>query len=423
MRLLLFLLVLGISVAVEGLAPSSLRTTSAYPAYMTGLLLLGGLLAGELVAPFRLPRITGYLLFGMLVGPSVLGLLEQRLVGSLSVIDRLALAMIAFTAGAELRIDKLARRMKGIFLITLTQSLVVFFAGVLLLATTWTALGNTRSLGTGLIVLLSLVMVAKSPATTVAVIVESKASGTLTDTVLGSTVLKDILVLVAFSLALSFLPAELLGNGQVKHPNLIVSIGSALPLGTIFGLAMAWILKQVRGYLVLVAAGFALLVLQASELLGTDELLLAVVTGFAVGNFSRQGDKFRTALENAGGPLFVVFFCLAGASLMLDRVTLVWPAVLVLVLSRLLASWAGAWIGGKTAGEGPSVTNLAWTGFIGQAGVSLGLAGLIRQSGNEAGVLVADIIVGMVVVNQVIGPVLFRWALERAGEAGATRVG
>jgi hypothetical protein len=135
-----------------------------------------------------------------------------------------------------------------------------------------------------------------------------------------------------------------------------------------------------------------------------------------VSNFSRQGEAFLSGLESAAGPVFLIFFCLAGAGLNLAVLLSVWHIALIFIFLRGFFIYVGTAAGAAIARDPPTVRKLAWTGFIGQAGVSLGLAALARKSLGAPGAYLADLVVGAIVINQLFGPIAFRWALLKSGE-------
>ena len=417
---LLTALMLGLRLSHEYL-PVSLgqRTGLAF-----GFILLCGFLIGELIARWRIPRITGYLLAGILYGPHVLDLVDHEVVANLRLVDELALCMIALTAGAELRMERLRARLRGIASIVIIQMPVVFVAMVALLLAAHRLLpftiGLTEMQLLGVAVFLGMFATAKSPATTVAVIVESRARGPMTDTILGATVVKDIVVLVGFAAALAiFLPAfnTALTPGETPRlTHLLLEVGVSPLVGAGFGLLMILYLRFIGQQPVLFVLATAFVIIVTGHALHLDVLLMSVSAGFVLSNLSRQGEAFLHGLERASAPVFLIFFCLAGATLHIELVVSMWYVVLLYVGARAALTWAGTWLGAFVGREPESVRKLAWTGFLGQAGVSLGLAAMLRKTLPEMVHPMVDLVIGAIVVNQMLGPILFRWALERAGE-------
>ena len=424
MRAIVLAFVVGLMLALQALGEGSLGDIGARAVLIFGFLLLVGFLLGEMLAPYGLPRVTGYLLAGMATGPSALGIVDTDVVEHLGLIDELALALIAFTAGAELKIKRLRARARTIVTTTIVQSVVVFFGAT---AVAWLAtplfpftagLGGIETFCVAAV--FGLIATATSPATTVAVIVESRAQGPLTDTVLGTVMLKDIVVLVSWSVLLSFVGPTLSSEPtRGDSAGLLVVLAEvllSLPVGAAIGGLMILYLRYVGSDLVVfvLAAGFLLISL--SHAFHLDSLLVAMAAGFTVSNVSDRSREFIAGLERASGPVFLVFFCLAGASL--DLAVLLRSAHLValLVASRVLFTWAGTALGVIASRDDAKIRRHAWTGFIGQAGLSLGLAAVIRSAFGELGTPIADLIVGGIVINQIVGPIIFRRALLRGGE-------
>ena len=174
-----------------------------------GFLLLSSYLAGRAARAVSLPQITGYLLIGIIVGPHLLGILPRATVEDFRFVNGVALALIALSAGGELRISQLRERVVSIGVITVLQILLMF---TLVAASVFVARdaidfleGEPANVVLAIALLFGLVAVAKSPATTIAIITEEKARGVLTDTVLGITVLKDVIILILIALLLSLI--------------------------------------------------------------------------------------------------------------------------------------------------------------------------------------------------------------------------
>ncbi len=423
MRLLLVSLFFLVMVALGGLHSGIPEDLGSRAALVFGFLMLSGFVVGELAAKRQVPRITGYLLAGMACGPSLLALVDREVIEHLRLVDDLALALIAFTAGAELKISRLRARVRSIASVTLVQTALVFVATGLVLWLLRPLLVFCQGLAgaqvLSVIAVLALIATATSPSTAVAVIIEARSKGDITDTVLGTTVVKDIIVLVGFSLVMSLaLPLFSQPDAAQVSPvgGVLLEVPLSLGMGAAFGVLMILYLRFVGKQRMLFIVACAFLSIHLSRTFHLDHLLVAVAAGFAVSNFSRQGKSFLSGLESAAGPVFLIFFCLAGAGLNLAVFLSVWHVALIFIALRGLFTYVGTAAGSALAGDPPAVRRLAWTGFIGQAGVSLGLATLARKSLGDPGAYIADLIVGAIVINQLIGPVAFRWALLRSGE-------
>jgi Kef-type K+ transport system membrane component KefB len=150
-----------------------------------------------------------------------------------------------------------------------------------------------------------------------------------------------------------------------------------------------------------------------------ESILIAMSAGFYVQNFSRQGRRLLHALEANSLPIYALFFAVAGADLNITALKTAWVIATAMILARGLALWLSTYLGARMAGDPPVLRQHAWMGFLAQAGVTLGIANIVRERFPVWGVQVAAIIIAMIAVNQLVGPPAFRWALLRAGESHA----
>jgi Kef-type K+ transport system membrane component KefB len=392
-----------------------------------GFVLVFGYLAGHLARTVRLPRITGYILAGILCGPYLGGFLTQPVVKGLQLIDDLALALIAFTAGGELRLESIRPRLRSILAVTGMQTGVVFagmVAAILVMAGALPFLSGKPFLSVlAVAFLFGLFGVANSPATAVAIINEYRSRGHFTDTVLGVTVLKDVVVLVLITLILPLIrvmvvPAASFDVHFIR--DLAWEVGGSLVGGVLLGLLVTLYMRGVRAVLPLFIVGVSILVSQVARQFHLEALLLCMVAGFVIENATSYGDRFIQAIERSALPVYVVFFAIGGASLDLGAVRTTWLVTLVLVVWRaVLILGSTAWGERLSGGKNFQVMRLGWLGFLAQAGVTLGLASIVARKFPDWGPEVKMIALALIAVNQIVGPVGFRFAILRSGEARA----
>jgi Kef-type K+ transport system membrane component KefB len=283
---------------------------------------------------------------------------------------------------------------------------------------------GTRSV-LAIALIFGLVAVAKSPATTIAVITEQRAAGPLTDTVLGVSVLKDvaILILIAVVVPLALVLADPQGGFDFSQlADIIFLIVASLVAGAIVGWAIGIYLSKVRFQPILFVLAVAFGLVELSRATGFESegyILMSMTAGFVVQNFSVQGPRFVDALEANSLPIYGLFFAVAGADLRLNVIPEVWRVGLVLVLGRIAFIYASTYLGALASGESAEIRRHAWMGFLAQAGVTLGLANIVSERFPTWGGQVSAIIVAMIAVNQLVGPPLFRLALVRSGESHA----
>jgi Kef-type K+ transport system membrane component KefB len=150
-----------------------------------------------------------------------------------------------------------------------------------------------------------------------------------------------------------------------------------------------------------------------------EPMLICLTAGFWVQNFSRGGAPLMEKIDRSSLPIYVIFFSLTGAALNIGALRQTWLVALLLVAVRSALIWLGAFLGASLSGDPSRFRQLSGLSFITQAGVSLGLAGIVMRRFPEWGAALATVIVAVIAINQIIGPVAFKLALGAVGEARA----
>jgi len=401
-------------------------------AVFVGFVLLAASAAGSVAAAVGLPRITGFIVIGIVVGPSATGLLPGPAVTDLQLIDSFALALIAMLAGGELQVAALRRKAKAIGLTTATVTVVVWVGLAAIVLAISPLVPFLSELGWGGRVAVALLIgvwaANSSPDLTVAVIEERRAEGALTEVILGVTIFKDVVVIVLFTLTLA-LVAPLLDPAQPFSADAIgtlaVHIGGSLALGA----AMGWVFSQYLGGEGKDARSpfatflFAYLMIVLVEQLHLELLLTGVGAGFVIENLSPAGERMIQGIRSVAVVIFAFFFTVAGARLDLGAVTEFWLAASILMVARVWLTRLGARKGLAWAGVGPHVTTHSWKGLISQGGVSLGLILEIEERFHTIGPGVLALAMAIILSNILAGPILLARALseeEPAPEAAAS---
>lgn len=389
-----------------------------------GFLLLAAHMGGELAKRLRLPRITGLLVTGFVVGPAWLGLVRGDEIQALGFITDGAMALIAFTVGSHLQLDWL-RQSRAMLTRLLLGTTVVPFAIVALVTVSvspWFPLTVHQPFGDALAVALVLgtIAAAASPVLTLgAMEALGGRPAAFARTVLNVAALKDVLVMVLFALVLAIAqPFASAGTVDlsVALTTLLHLVGS-LAGGAALGYAVVRYLRLISRDTPLVVVGLAFFIAQVSRLAGLDTMLVALAAGFSVANFTPvEAERLRVVVDRGAVAVYVVFFALAGAGVQTDALGEVWPWVLLLVALRAL----GLRLGSRWAGRATSVTgdvaHNAWLGLVSQAGVAFSLAALARRAFPEWGVSLEALVVAMIGVHEIIGPLCFQRALRLTGE-------
>jgi Kef-type K+ transport system membrane component KefB len=391
-----------------------------------GFALIAAALAGDLIERLRLPRITGYLLFGMLCGPYILNLISRPMARDLQLANGLAVALIAFIAGLELNFARLRPRLAAMGRLGATMLLVMYagLGSLFWIAWPWIpilpeATGVARL---ALALLTTTVVVSFSPTVTIAVIADSRARGPLSELTLSVVVLADLVLILFFTLAMQFVRWAL-GDAAAGDVSLLGSllweiIGS-FAFGAAVGSVFALYLRYVGRELTVVLLGLCVLLSVVGRALHFEPLLAALAAGFVVENIAPpRGDALKSAVERGSLPVLVVFFAAAGASLQLDALATIGLAALLLAGARAGAIWLGARVATRASGIDPEHGRLVWMGLVSQAGVTLGLSALVASEFPTWGRPLETMVVALIAFHQLVGPVLFKQALVRAGEVG-----
>jgi len=404
------------------------------PTLVLGFLLLAAYCIAFFLEKIRLPRITGFIIAGLILGPHVLNLFDAESVNQLGFINTLALAFIAFSAGAELKLDSIRRNLRHILLLSSGVTIGIFtgVTGTVFLLSGWIPFmsGSPAIIRLVVSTVFGTIAVSCSPASTIAVISETKAKGDYTDTVLSVTIITDVLIIILFGIVISVSQAIISNSGLHFFflLGLLIEIGISFLLGLFLGKTALFLIRNVGVAFPIILTGIGFLVIKFSYLiaaqlqqglnigLNLEPLLICMAAGFTVQNFSKHGTLFLIKMDRISAPIYIAFFALTGASINLDVMKTGWLLGIVIVISRIATLFIGSYTSGRLSGDRPLNYRYTWLGFITQAGVSLGLLSEVVRRFPEIGVPVQTILITAITLNQLIGPVALKYALEKTGE-------
>tara|TARA_B100001750_G_scaffold235830_1_gene238870 strand:+ start:106 stop:4887 length:4782 start_codon:yes stop_codon:yes gene_type:complete len=411
-----------------------------------GFVILASFTIGSLVDVIKLPHITGYLLAGMIFGPSIAGfipvelwppfdegVLSTSVIELLSPLTTLAVALIALTAGGELKLDSLRKGLRAILgvlfaqLVTVLVIITLFFYAV---SGVWPAialpgLGDLSSAVWPIGLTVAAISFATSPAATIAVINETGAKGSMSRTVLSAVVLKDVVVVVLFGVFSAWAAQELGTAGEESLGlKLFKEIFGSIGMGIAVGVLIAVYLRFVGKELLLFIVGVVYVTTLVSVELHLDGVLIFLTAGFLVSNFSKTGGTLIHEVERLSTPVYVVFFTVAGAKLHLDEVIHLGAFALALVAARIFAIWIGVKFGAMIGNAEPTTRKYGWMGFLSQAGVAITFASFLANPDRfpEEVHALSGLLIAGVALNEVLGPVALKIALGLAGEIGSGKV-
>lgn len=404
--------------------------------HISGLTLIGAatlvsFYVGRTARLARLPSLIGYMLVGVLLGPSVLHLFDELSMERLSFITEIALGFVAFSIGSELNLSSLKRLGSGIISIIFAESFGAFIVVVLAVYVL------TRDLPLALI--FGSMAPASAPAGTVAVIQEYKAKGSLTKTLYAVVGFDDGLAIIIFgfaaALAKNLLIAEASGTtegilGALLSP--AKEIGLSIIVGGIAGLLFYHLVRRLQSArdILIVVFGVILICTGLSIRWHLSLILTNMVVGFVLANARHESLLHRVTapLLEVMPLLFVLFFCLAGAHLQLSALPALGVVGIVYVLSRSAGLIGGARIGALFGHVEDKVKKYVGLGILSQAGVAIGLSLIVKHEFTQLdarynaphaltiGSSVLATITATCIFFEIIGPILTKVALKRAGE-------
>lgn len=390
-----------------------------------GFLLLAGTLTSELMEVLRVPHLTGYLVAGMVAGPHVLHLIDHDSVKRLEPVNTLTLALIALAGGCELRVDALKQGLRSLAVAMVVQSVLglLFVGGVFVIAAPAMipfAKDMPMAAVVGVALLWGILAISRSPSAVLGVLSQTRAQGPLTTFTLGFVMSSDVVVVVLLAGAIG-LARPLMDPSAAFSLEAFGALGheivGSVSVGTTLGLVLAMYLKLSGRQLlvVLIALGFG--ATEVLRYLHFDPVLAFLVAGFVVQNLSKQGERFMHAIEGASGVVYVVFFASAGAHLDLPLLKDLWPVALLLAGSRALITFASAKLSSRIANDPPRIRTWGWAPLISQAGLTLGLSAVIAREFPTFGAGFRALAIATVAMNEVVGPILFKLALDRTQES------
>lgn len=406
-----------------------------------GFLLIGAWLTGRLFAAIRLPMVSGYLVFGILVGPELRRLVPIPLpeiilpehLGYLKIIDGLAIALIALMAGGEMKLPELRRSARRLATLVGIDVLLVLGAMLLALLVARPAIGFLDGMSPGastmVCVLIATFCVANSPAIVIAMIKETGAVGPFAQTALTVTICKDLLLIVIFTVVLAATAAVVTGAGHATDDasaglgalaaNITWHLAGSLAFGAGLGVAMQWLASRIGGRLdvFVVACGFFIALVAQS--LHLAALLIALAAGIVAANvFPKRSAPLFLSIEHLATPVYCVFFAVAGASIHLQALVELWPIASAIVGIRLVSLVLAAQVACRVAGVAPPVRTWLWTSLVPQAGVTIALAIEVGRTfdGQPWAATLTSLLLAVVTVHELIGPPLMRLGLAKCGE-------
>ena len=363
------------------------------------ILLFCGLIFAKIIRYFKLPDVTGYLIGGLIIGPSVLGLLSADAVAGLSLVSDVALGFIAFSIGSEFKLSYFKRVGMTPIVIAIFES----FVAVLFVTLGLVLSGQTLPFS----LVLGAIAAATAPAATIMVIKQYRAKGPVTETLLSVVAIDDATALIAFGIAVA-VAQTLTSTADVSlvlsilKP--VLEIAEALLGGALLGVLFTVMLRffKVQSNRMVLAIAFV--------------LLTTMAMGAVFANLCKNSSEVMSLCDHVTPPVFMMFFVLSGAGLNLAILPSIGVVGVIYVVLRVMGKMAGAWFGATVMKADHNVRRWLGPALIPQAGVAIGLTVVAQQVVPQYAEVVRAVVLCGTLIYELVGPGVAKWTLQKAGE-------
>ncbi|WMM25184.1 cation:proton antiporter [Tissierella sp. MB52-C2] len=383
--------------------------------YYIAIIILSGIIMARVVSILKLPHVTGYLLAGVLIGPSIFNLVPKEVSSSLEIISEAALGFIAYSIGSEINFQQLKKVGKSLITITFFEAL----CPVILVTLTMVFIFK-QSLAFSMVI--GAIASATAPAATIMIIRQYRAKGPVVDTLLPVVAMDDGVAIVAFGIAITIAKSLMNVGGEFSIISAIFmpiwEIILALGIGFIIGIILCYVIPKIKGedelLCMVIASVFAAIGL--ATLLNVSTLLVCMMIGVTVSNLARNSTKALHIVNRITPPIFISFFTLAGIDLDLGVLRYAGLMGIAYVLVRVIGKIVGASIGARLTNSDKMVQKYLGFALVPQAGVAIGLSMIAQTVMPEFGSTIRTVILASTVIYELVGPVIAKTALVKAGE-------
>jgi Kef-type K+ transport system membrane component KefB len=398
---------------------------------LVGIIIFTGFVFGEIATKIKLPKVTGYIVAGLLLNPNLFNFVPQNFLVHTDLVTNIALSFITFSVGGTLFFPHIRRLGKGILYMTIFEAefafLVVIF-GFLAITPLFIHLPNATwyTVFIPMSLLIGSLASPTDPTATLAVIHEYKARGDVSSTIMGIAAFDDALGIINYSLAIAIARVFILHKGfniYASFVNPVFVIAGAVLCGAAFGFILNMITqlikKETEGVYIVVIIALLSLCFGVAKLVGIDELLATMTMGIIVVNYNPKRQTIFKILERYTEELiFVLFFTISGMHLKFSVLATYYMLILLFVLFRTIGKISGVMLGAVVSHSREKIRKYTAGGLIPQGGIVIGLALMIKQI--SAFETISDIIIstiiGATVIHELVGPISSEIALKKAGE-------
>ncbi len=382
--------------------------------FKIGIVIIVGTMGGKIAKHFKLPNVTGYLVAGLFIGPSLFKVLNSQDIDSFSIISEIALAAIAFSIGSEFELKDMLKVGKNIFVITLAE-----VAGAILVVfiVMYYIFGQAFIFS----MVIATMSAATAPAATIMVIRQYRAHGPLTSTILPVVALDDALGIMAFGIAMSV--AKLMtGSSDITIFQMIsaplIEIFGSLILGFALGIILTYLANRVKSQEELLAVVLATIAIGsgAASFLALSPLLTCMMVGATLVNLMKKSNRVFQVINDFTTPIYLLFFTLAGAGLDLKILLSVGAIGIGYIFARAGGKLIGSYIGAKAVNAKDVIRKYLGLTLLPQGGVSIGLSMIVRKELPQFSNAITTVVLFSVLIFEISGPIFSKIAIQKAGE-------
>lgn len=376
--------------------------------------ILFGVIGAKIARKLNLPNVTGYIVMGLLLGPSFLNLVTADAAPIISFVNEFALGIIAFAIGGEFFLEDLKKLGKDIFVITIMEVIGVL---IIVFSAMYFLLGQSFVFS----IIIASMSAATAPAGTVMVIRQYRAYGPLTKTILPVAALDDVLGIMAFGIAMSLAKLSI-GTESVSLFHMILDpakeIFFSIALGAVIGLIFTIIIKRLKSKEDMLC--FIILTILAStgaaNYFGLSPLLSNMMVGTTLVNLHNRASRVFEVINEFAPPINLLFFTFAGASLDLSVLASIGGLGVVYALSRAIGKISGATLGAKMVNAEKTIVRWLGLALLPQGGISIGLSMIVARELPMYSKEIITVILFSVLVFEISGPILAKISITKAGE-------
>lgn len=381
--------------------------------FYISIILISGIAFGRLVKQVKLPNVTGYLIAGLLLGPSVLNIIPADMVDNFGIISDIALGFIAFSIGSEFDLKYFKKVGVAPIVIAIFES----FGAMLLVTVACILFGADIELS----IMLGAIAAATAPAQTIVVINQYKAKGSLTSMLMSVVAIDDATALIGFGIATTIVKAM----SSAGDTNLLLSvlspvyeIGVSFALGGVMSILLKFLFKWFKkpSNRICIIIGFVLLTYLEADLAHGSPLMACMALGGVLVNIFDDIEDVIKVTDSFTSPIFMIFFVISGAGFEISALARIGTIGVLYVVVRVIGKMAGAWFGGKLTRQESKICRYLGPALMPQAGVALGLIVAAGKLVPAFAPQIRVIILCSTFIYSIIGPAVAKWALRKSGE-------